>query len=361
MTKKYTEFLEDLEHNLPLPQQEQQLSDSNNNYVQAETEQYMMENLERLGYDHTRKRQPQTCEVFYNPSKTNPDFHRKISTYMEDLERYTEMVHNFTAIPDLLPVIQQTNNHDICSTTRPHPDGLPLEAIFQNSQQLSHCSNVGYLEPLLPPLRHPMICKSNEIKMKNLFNTEFLVHDFEAMCRKLKPHSKRVLIDLGASLKFHNSGSTPILYLLNLYEKFGFKFDHIYAFEITQTDPNTVYQQLLPEKYMSSYHWINTGVDAEEGHKLNPLHSIIQKFHEDDLIVLKVDIDSPHIELPLVMQLLDDKDNIYHSLIDQFYFEHHVHMGDLIAWWKEAVGTTKDSYELFQGLRKKGIGAHSWV
>jgi hypothetical protein len=86
----------------------------------------------------------------------------------------------------------------------------------------------------------------------------YLVQDFEAMCRKLKPHSKRVLIDLGASLSFHGSNN-QVVELLELYEKFGFDFDHIYAFEYTFTEPQKVYKELLPEKYFKSYHWINVG------------------------------------------------------------------------------------------------------
>ena len=68
-----------------------------------------------------------------------------------------------------------------------------------------------------------------------------------------------ILIDMGASLDFHSTKEPPIVTLLNSFEKFGFHFDHIYGFEITGTDPNKVYKDLLPEKYLHSYHWINTG------------------------------------------------------------------------------------------------------
>ena len=86
----------------------------------------------------------------------------------------------------------------------------------------------------------------------------YLVHDFEAMCRNLKPHSKRIFIDLGASLSFSGKDQ-PVVQLLDLYERFGFNFDHIYAFEATFTEPEEVYKKLLPEKYFNSYHWINVG------------------------------------------------------------------------------------------------------
>lgn len=145
--------------------------------------------------------------------------------------------------------------------------------------------------------------------------------------------------------------------------------DHYYAFEITFTEPKKVFEELLPEKYFPIYHWINTGeriiiyiivcciswgnlyyllfftylcsvslffqgVSHEEGSKMNPLRSILSSFDEDDFIVIKLDIDTGSIEVPLVKQLLDGGENgIYHKLIDQFYFEHHVHMKEIAGSW----------------------------
>ena len=103
------------------------------------------------------------------------------------------------------------------------------------------------------------------------------------------------------------------------------------------------------------------GVNHTEGHRMNPLHSILSKFHEDDFIVVKLDIDTGWIEVPLARQLLEDKNNVYHKLIDQFYFEHHVHLGELARSWKKSMdGTIQQSLELFYGLRQKGIPAHFW-
>ena len=49
------------------------------------------------------------------------------------------------------------------------------------------------------------------------------------MCKNLKPTSKRVFIDIGASMKRE---SNPLVKFLKEFKKFGFYFDHIYAFEI---------------------------------------------------------------------------------------------------------------------------------
>ena len=190
----------------------------------------------------------------------------------------------------------------------------------------------------------------------------YIVHDFEAMCHQLKPHTRRVLIDMGASLEFHNNRrKVPIVQLLELYEKFGFYFDHIYGFEITPTDANKVYGEMLPEKYFPSYHWINTGVSEKQESKLNPLHSILKYFNHDDLVVVKLDIDTPEIEVPLAYQILNDES--LHGIIDHFYFEHHVSLLELRANWHAGSRkeTLQDTFTLMNGIRRKGVAAHFWV
>ena len=108
-------------------------------------------------------------------------------------------------------------------------------------------------------------------------------------------------------------------------------------------------------------HTRTLGVEKTEGHKLNPLHSILKTFDEDDFVVVKLDIDTASIENPLAHQLLDDKDGVYHKLVDQFYFKHHVFLAEIaFAWGKTMEGSVKESLELFHGLRKKGIPAHYW-
>jgi hypothetical protein len=181
------------------------------------------------------------------------------------------------------------------------------------------------------------------------------------MCRKLKRTSRIVLVDMGASLDFHGGGpsSMPAVYLTQLYRKFGFKFDHIYAYEVTPQEPAHVFER-VPDELMASYHWINVGVSADPTSSLNPLKMLLQNFNEDDFIVIKLDIDTSSIEVPLARQLLNDM--ALHGLVDQFYFEHHVMLGELKGSWQKSMkGSVRDSLEFFIGLREAGIAAHSWV
>jgi len=222
-------------------------------YIPSIVENYLMENLDNLGYN-TNTSNPSGCKIWQDQTATTPAIHSLLASYSADLKNYTGIIKKFKQIPDLLKIIQKTNSHDICHTARPHPHGI--KALFP-SNQLS-LSDSGYVEPLTTPMRHHDFCTHG----RRLMTLEYLVHDFEAMCRKLKPTSKRILIDMGASLSFHGENTKspqPIVELLNLYKKFGFKFDHIYGFEVTFTDPKEVYENLLPEEYLPNYHWINVG------------------------------------------------------------------------------------------------------
>ena len=100
-------------------------------------------------------------------------------------------------------------------------------------------------------------------------------------------------------------------------------------------------------------------MSSEKEGKLNPLHSILKKFNEDDLIVIKLDVDTSHVEVPLALQLLEDES--LHPLVDQFYFEHHALLKEIPGWGRNIRSTIKDSMELFHGLRQKGIASHFWV
>ena len=225
-------------------------------YVPASTEKFILEHAKEMGY--TSNKNPSGCDMWLSNEKY-PELNKNLTRYGLDLEEYTKAVNNFhDNIPNLLKTIQRTGNHDICNRIKLHPRGI--QGLFP-SNQLSLTSKSGYVEPLLPPFRSHKICSST--KREHVFDMEYLVHDFEAMCLKLKPSSKIVLIDMGASLAYvHPEGEKikpPMLQIMELYEKFGFYFDHIFAFEVTEMKPKRVFNDLLPEKYLSSYHWINTG------------------------------------------------------------------------------------------------------
>lgn len=343
--------------NLPRTLEETKLesfasNDQNTKYLPASVETYLVQNAVTLGYhaDGAQK----GCQIWKEQEASSPVIHSQLQLFLKDLDEYTTRVQEFKPkILDLRTQINENNRDEICRTVDLHDDGLM--ALFGRSQQLS-LTSAGYVEPLLPPMRHPSFC---EIGYRRLLDLNYMVHDFGAMCRSLKPTSRVVLFDIGASLQFHGKRGSPAIYLTDLYERFGFPFDHIYAFEIKKKDPAEVFQ-LLPSNLLSAYHWINVGVSSEPDHPLNPFTILKQKFNKDDLIIVKLDIDTPSVEMPLVRQLLGDDELI--ELVDQFYFEHHVKLAEMKPYWGEQVeGTVQDSLDLFHTLRQKGVAAHFWV
>ena len=163
---------------------------------------------------------------------------------------------------------------------------------------------------------------------------------------------------MGASLSFHGVDDQPAVYLTKIYEKFGMPFDHIYAYEITPQEPAKVYE-LIPDSLKAAYHWINVGVDPTEGASMNPFTMLLSKFNVEDLIIVKLDVDTPAVEIPLAYQLLNNPR--LGNLVDQFYFEHHVHLKELAPSWQKSMnGSVKDSLYLFSELRQMGIAAHYW-
>lgn len=328
---------------------ESKLSIDNPYYTSSLVEKYVMDNAVALGYNvSSHESLKPSCDIWKNSSLP---FHETLSQYREELANYTKRLEAFEPVQDLRLSLYE--NHDICDTLKLHPSGL--QALFP-SKQLSFGSSFGWIEPLLPPMRHPGLCFFGR---SHLMDMTYMIHDFEAMCRRLKPTSRTILVDMGASLEFHQVGTQPAMYLTELYHKFGFHFDHIYAYEVSPISPQKVFEK-LPASLQASYHWINVGVTSDPESKLNPLRLLLDNYNRDDFIVVKLDIDTSAIELPLALQLLED--DRYNNLIDQFYFEHHVYMQELAGDWGKAMsGSLLDSLNIFSSLRVKGIAAHSWV
>jgi hypothetical protein len=322
-------------------------------YIPASSEKYVRDHALQLGYDNA-KVPVSTCEVWRDDANVivPRSMHDDLDTFREELKEYNRLVKTFKRISDLrLQLAPEESNIDqVCGLV-----DMNLKALFP-SRQLSMGPS-GLMEPLLPPFRHSDYCYSRT--REALLDLNFLVHDFGAMCRKLKRTSRTVLVDMGASLNFHKGTTSPAVYLTELYQKFGFSFDHIYAYEVTLQHPARVFQK-VPDHLKAAYHWINIGVEKDPASSLNPLKMLLENFNEDDFIVVKLDIDTASIEVPLAQQLLND--TALHAIVDQFYFEHHVFLKDLSPNWDAHMqGSVKDSLELFIGLREAGIAAHSWV
>ena len=317
-------------------------------YRPGNTEMYVYQNSRSLGYDTMDGEFSKGCSLWVNHSQTI------YQNYLTELEDYNRRVREFQTKPDIRKRLRRESRRKLCRELELHPRGLA--GIFK-SGGLSQSIFNGGIEPLLPPLRHPNFCFDE----RELMRLDYLVHDFEAICNRISESSRIVLIDLGASLEFHDAGKAePIYFITDLYRKFGLRFDHIYAYEKEHLNVKKVFDA-LPDELFASYHWINMGVSANMSEKTNPLRMILENFIEEDLVILKLDVDSPMVELGLIEEILGN--NRLCRLIDHLYFEHHVHLEELSPYWSAGSmkGSVRDSLKLFRELREKGIAAHYWV
>lgn len=339
-------------------------------YVPSAMEAYVMKHAAELGLDSVKD--PSGCTLWPQNDQTSeksipskqrttttaalPDesvMREKFAQYLQDLKEYQRLVTAFSLQGRDFTDLRHGLRHQTHSRICPLVD-IPLKTVFTD---LSWMPQAGFMEPLLPPLRHPEFCLQGRPYLMNL---TYLVHDFAAMCRTLTPYSRTIFIDMGASLSFHRVGKPPESYLLSLYEQFGITFDHIYAYEIRPHNTTQVFHQLIPDHYQAAYHWINVGVDWKPDARMNPFTMLKNNYRPEDLIVVKLDVDTASVELPLAKQLLNDP--VLQSLVDHFYFEHHVHMKELAPNWSNTMqGNMQESLELFYKLREKGIPAHYWV
>ncbi|CAF1309628.1 unnamed protein product [Rotaria sordida] len=171
-------------------------------------------------------------------------------------------------------------------------------------------------------------------------------------------NGQNILIDLGSSY-FGNWGSDSSAaagrWFYEHYKHFGVKFDRIIAYEHAPLDPKTAWNQ-LPDDVFPVYSLINVGC-ATSG-KFNPWVMLKALAKPHDHVVIKLDIDTPAIEIPLMDQLLNDSS--INSLIDEVFFEHHISVREMKQYWGNPPGNLKDSYVLFTKLRQLGIRMHSW-
>jgi hypothetical protein len=322
-------------------------------YEPAWSEQYIIDNADKLGYNPPGRKLAKACQIWENQER-EPKLYEQLHAFLDELDVYNATLNSLPEFDDNRKRLAA--DPDACDELELHADGLV--GLFP-SLELSK-SSAGWMEPLFPPFRHPKsLCFQNQTR--RLLDRTYMVHDYASMCRKLKPHSRTVLIDMGAALDFHSKEVLPPpVVFWNEYRRAGFHFDHIYGFEMKEKVPAKVFK-VLPPDYLAAFHWINIGVSSDPESPYNPLYNILLKhYNEDDFVVVKLDIDTPSVEMELIMEMLEDKR--LHSLIDVFYFEHHALVAEMDEHWGDKVdGSIGFSLEVFQTLRKVGIPVHYWI
>jgi len=369
------------------------LAQDQQQYIPATSEQHVIE---------TRNNDSNSgCQIWNTPSKLRDDlrlWRRELGTYTdainlkkefapdvrrlfnEDLSNKEEVCWQYAdpqrffvasragagslSDPKTVEVKQSLRGRGLTSS---EPGPTLMEEYFNGSQQLSYLPKYGYMEPLVPPLRHPDMCIPGNPPGFYMATMDFMIEDFGHICRhQLQKNTRNVFLDLGATYNFNSDvidSNSPAIRAIEKYRRNGIHFDHIYAYEIRQWDTEVVYKT-IPTHMQGPLHWLNTGITGEENHQHNPWTMLAKNFGPDDFVVVKLDIDTVSVEWPLFQQLLNTPQ--IQELVDIFYFEHHVKMDEMQTFWgSHSSGSTKgtiaESLELFQALRKAGVAAHYWI
>jgi hypothetical protein len=251
-------------------------------------------------------------------------------------------------------------------------NSFELNTIFSRLRYIDSFNHTvdRYIEPLVGILRDPLTMCDNLINYSGRFESteswvqakRFLVHDFETI-NSLPFDSKLILMDLGASTYNGWGDDEAAVGAKWFVERFKSNtqvpFDRIFSFEFVKHSPEEIFRD-LPKYLWSRYMYFNVAVSADPtqaSHSWNILLSIAKP---SDYVIVKLDIDARDIERALVQQLLDN--NSYSSIVDEFFFEHHVNAVAMHRYWglQHDETTMRHSYKLFHELRERGIRAHCW-
>mmetsp|Transcript_3245 Transcript_3245/g.4951 ORF Transcript_3245/g.4951 Transcript_3245/m.4951 type:complete len:371 (-) Transcript_3245:61-1173(-) len=354
--------------------------------AQKEESEYIPAKSEQHVIDTRNDGSSSGCHIWNTPSPLRDDLQR----FRQELHKYNKVMKQRTEFaPDVRTYfdVHLDNRDEVCLQYADPPAdqdkevkqslrGRDLRAAtassimqdyFNESTELSYLPKYGYMEPLVPPLRHPDMCIPGNPPGFYMATMDFMIEDFGHICRhQLQKNTRNVFLDLGATYNFNSDvidSNSPAIRAIEKYRRNGIHFDHIYAYEIKKWETEVVYKT-IPTHMQGPLHWINTGVTGEKDHKHNPWTMLKENFGPGDFVVVKLDIDTVSVEMPLFEQLLKDPE--LQELVDVFYFEHHIKMDEMQRFWgPHDSGLTKgsiyQSLHLFGHLRKAGVAAHYWI
>lgn len=237
-----------------------------------------------------------------------------------------------------------------------------VQKVFSHHRVYDNCSKQEkqiYIEPLVSFLRHPgAVCFNKHQQDKSYImvpsSSDIIYKGF-----------KKYFFDVGASIYSAGHGGDSQKWFVDSFRLKGIEFDHIYGWEAKPTKPSK-HWDTVPADIKRKSSWFNIPARSKKGHPDNPWTFVREIAKTEDFVVVKIDIDTPVVEIELVKQLLEDP--VLLSLVDEFYFEHHVHGSPMqFRGWGDLRGQKvsypgiEHSYKIFQSLREKGVRAHSWV
>lgn len=187
---------------------------------------------------------------------------------------------------------------------------------------------------------------------------------FAAAPRPEQPRARlNFLVDMGASTYGNWGGDKTAVgaaWLVERNKRHNLLFDWIVSFEYDKIDPETIYSS-VPADILPHYVYFDRPVEKNPDGKWNPWRILRgMGARPEDYVVVKIDIDTPEIENPLIDQIAADYG--LQRLVDELFIEHHVNIKIMNGWWGTGNSqlTIKDTYQKFTNLRSKGVRMHAW-
>ena len=268
------------------------------------------------------------------------------------------------------------------------PPWRPTEAEMAVLSHFRASAHPEPIEPLSGVARHPLVRKACDfpkgVETADKFDITYLVLHNACGQRGGFDRSRggRVkFFDLGASEGFRGipggvpdatpdrgGGLTPSIPLFyRMYEDRCLTFDEIYGWEIDTKITPTAWWGSLPPEIRRKVHFyevpVNEGREAVSGVDTPRPDSFIQFLKatvtQEDFVVVKVDIDTPAIELAIVEAIAARPE--LSSLIDEIFFEYHFYFDGRYIGWTETHNDVDDALRLMLRLRQAGVRAHFWI
>jgi hypothetical protein len=101
------------------------------------------------------------------------------------------------------------------------------------------------------------------------------------------------------------------------------------------------------------------GPDADS---FNVLEKMKLAVRPQDFVVVKVDFDSPHLEVSLVEAIARSPQLA--ALVDEIFVEYHFNVSPSFGWHKmhmQMNRTVDDALQLMRRLREVGVRSHFWI
>mmetsp|Transcript_45256 Transcript_45256/g.104983 ORF Transcript_45256/g.104983 Transcript_45256/m.104983 type:complete len:373 (-) Transcript_45256:27-1145(-) len=235
------------------------------------------------------------------------------------------------------------------------------QTVFSRFEYENECTSemaYSYIEPLAGILRHPEVC---EHEKQNLLRKDWLLVDQWALQKNRNLDSRFFYFDAGASTWAEGLGGASQAWFDSIYVNKCAPFQGYWLWEVLEQKPSKVFGA-LPARVKPNYHWYNIPASQDKENSDSPLFHVRNTAQPQDFVVLKIDIDNNPVEEAMVYALLNDTHLL--SLIDEFYWEHHINMYPMTKHWHDTISKThkqKDSIMIFRKLREAGVRAHSWV